>query len=65
MRIDEEYQGHAKALTTAGLSPKIFLILKEIWNKADALKLNNDAMQEKRSGGKGFSTYFCTDFSKI
>ena len=56
MRIDEKYQGHAKALTESGLSPKIFPSLKEIWKKVDYSKLNNYAKREIRSGGKGHST---------
>ena len=39
MKINERYKGHAKALSKAGLAPKIYLTLKEIWNKADALKM--------------------------
>ena len=35
MRIDKNYQGNTNALTKAGLAPKIFLSLKEIWKKAD------------------------------
>ena len=39
MKIDERYQGHTKALLKAGLAPKIYPTLKEIWKKADALKM--------------------------
>ena len=39
MKIDDRYQGHAKALSKAGLAPKIYPTLKEIWKKADALKM--------------------------
>ena len=65
IRIDEKYQGQAKALIKYNLAPNIFPALKEIWNKADALKLNNDAKQEKRSGGRGRIMYFCIGFSNI
>ena len=58
MKIDEIYQGHAKALSKSRLAPKIFATLKEIWKKADTSKMNNDAKQEKRSGGRERSTYF-------
>ena len=43
MIIDKRYQEHAKALIKAGLAPNIFTTLKEIWNKLDASKINNDA----------------------
>ena len=36
INIEKGYQGHTKALSKAGLGPKIFSTLKEIWNKADA-----------------------------
>ena len=39
MKIDARYQGHAKALSKAGLAPKIYPTPREIWKKADALKL--------------------------
>ena len=52
MKIDERYQGHAKALSKAGLDPKIFPTLKEIWKKEDALRLSSDTKREKRSGGR-------------
>ena len=65
IRIDEEYQGHAKALTKYSLAPNIFPTLKEIWNKADASKLNNYAKRENRSGGRGRSIYFCIGLSNI
>ena len=42
MKIDEKYQGYAEALSKAEPDPKIFPTLKEIWKKADALKLSND-----------------------
>ena len=58
MNIDEIYQGHAKALSKAGLAPKIYLTLKETWKKEDASKLSNDAKRENRSGGKEHTTYF-------
>ena len=45
MRIGKEYQEHAKAFTKAGLAPSIFMSINEIWKKADASKLNNDAKQ--------------------
>ena len=51
MKIDEGYQGHAKALSKAGMVQQIYLTLKEIWKKADPSKFNNDAKREKRSGG--------------
>ena len=44
---------------------KIYLTLKEIWRKADALKLNNDAKRKKRTGGQEHTTYFCIGLSKI
>ena len=65
MKIYERYQGHAKALSQAGMSPKVYPTLNEIWKKVDALKLKKDAKREKRSGGKERSTYFCIGFSKI
>ena len=65
MKIDERYQGHAKALSKAGLASKVYATLNEIWKKSDASKLNKDAKREKRSGGKERSTYFCIGFSKI
>ena len=65
MKIDERYQGHAKALSKAGLYPKVYPTLNEIWKKADSSKLNKDAKREKRSGGKELSTYLCIGFSKI
>ena len=43
MKIDEIYQEHAKALAKAGMAPKVYPTLNEIWKKSDALKLNNDA----------------------
>ena len=46
IKIDEIYQLHAKALSKAGLYPKIFPTLKEIWKKSDALIINNDAKRE-------------------
>ena len=52
IKIDERYQGHAKALSKAGMAPKIYPTLKEIWKKADALKMKKDAEREKRSGGR-------------
>ena len=65
MKIDERYQGHAKALPKAGMAPKIYLTLKEIWKKADAPRLNNYAKREERSGRRERTTYFCIGFSKI
>ena len=65
MKIDERYQGHAKALSKSGLAPKIYPTLNEIWKKSDALKINNDAKREKRSGGRERTTYFCIGFYKI
>ena len=50
--MDEKYQGHAKALSKSGLTPKIFLTLKQIWKKVDASKLSNNENLEKRSGGR-------------
>ena len=38
MKINKRYQGYAKALSKAGLDPKIYPTLKEIWKKADASK---------------------------
>ena len=52
MKIYERYQGHAKALSKAGMDLKVYPTLNEIWKKEDALKLNKDAKREKRSGGK-------------
>ena len=52
MKIDERCQGQAKALSKAGLDPKIFPTLKEIWKKEDASKLSNGAKRERRSGGR-------------
>ena len=65
MNIDEGYVGHAKALSKAGLAPKIFPTLKEIWKRADASKINNDAKRENISGGKERTNYFCIGLSKI
>ena len=65
MKIDERYQGHVKALSKARLAPKIYPTLKEIWKKADALKMKKDAKRKKRSGGIERSMYFCIGFSKI
>ena len=65
MKIDERYQGHAKALSKAGMSPKVYPTLNKIWKKVDASKMNNDAKRDKRSGGRELSTYFCIGFSKI
>ena len=65
MKIDERYQGHAKALSKSGLAPKIHPTLKEIWKKADALKMKKDAKRKNRSGGREQSTYFCVGLSKI
>ena len=42
-KIDGRYQGHAKALSKAGLARKTFPTLKAIWKKADTSKINNDA----------------------
>ena len=42
-KIDGRYQGHAKALSKAGLARNTFPTLKEIWKKADTSKINNDA----------------------
>ena len=50
--MDERYQGHAKALSKAGLAPKIYPTLKEIWKKADALKLIKDAKRKKEKWRK-------------
>ena len=52
MNIDDRYQGHTNALSKAGLDPKIYPTLKEIWKKADASKLNNGAKRENRSEEK-------------
>ena len=49
----------------AGLAPKIYPTLKEIWKKADVLKMEKDAKRKKRSGGRERSTNFCIGFSKI
>ena len=65
MKIYEIYQGHAKSLSKAGLAPKIFPTLKEIWRKMDASKINNDSKRENRSGGWERNTYFCIGFSNI
>ena len=65
MKIEERYQGPAMDLSKAGLAPKIYPTLKEIWKKADALKMKKDAKRKKRSGGRERSTYFCIGFSKI
>ena len=65
IKIDERYQGHAKALSKAGLAPKVYQTKNEIWKKADALKLKKGAKRENRSGGKERSTYFNIGFSKI
>ena len=65
INIDERYQGHAKALSKAGLAHKTYSTLKEIWKKSDASKLNNDTKQERGSGGLERTTYFCTGLSKI
>ena len=46
MRKDERHQGHANALSKAGMAPKILLTLKEIWKKADPSRLSNEANQE-------------------
>ena len=64
-KIDEWYVGHHKALSKAELDPKIFPTLKEIWKKADASKLSNDAKQETRSEGRERTTKFCKGFSMI
>ena len=47
MKIYERYQGNSKALSKDGLALKVYPTLNEIWKKADALKLNNDAKREK------------------
>ena len=65
MKIDERYQGHAKALSKSGLAPKVYPTLNGIWKKADAWKMNNDAKRGKRSGGQERTTYFCIGFYKI
>ena len=52
MNINERYQGHAKALSKAGLALKVYPTLNEIWKKADASKLNKNAKWEKWIGGK-------------
>ena len=52
MKIDERYQGHAKALSKARLAQKVYPTLNEIWKKADASKINDDAKRGKRSGGR-------------
>ena len=59
MNIYERYQGHDKALSKAGLAPKVHPTMNEIWKKADASKMKKDAKQEEKSGGKERSTYFC------
>ena len=59
------HPGHAKALSKAGLAPKIYPTLKEIWKKADALKIKKDAKRKKRSGGREQNLYFCIGFPKI
>ena len=41
MKVDERYQGHAKASSKDGLALKVYPTLNEIWKKADALKLKN------------------------
>ena len=33
MKIDERYQGHAKALSKAGLAPKVYPTMNEIWKR--------------------------------
>ena len=65
MKIDERYQGHAKALSKAGLAPKVYPTLNEIWKKADVSKMNNGEKREKRSGGRELTMYFCIGFTKI
>ena len=65
IKMDERYQGHIKALSKAGLDPKIFPTLKEIWKKADTSKLINYAKRENISVGQERTTYFCIGFSKI
>ena len=65
MKIDERYHGHAKALSKAGLAPKVYPTLNEIRTKSDALKMNIDAKREKISGVRERNTYFCIGFSKI
>ena len=58
MKIDERYKRNAKALSKYGLASNIYVTLKEIWKKVDALKLNNDGKRENRSGGREHTTYF-------
>ena len=65
MKIDERYQGHAKALSKAGLALKVYRTRNEIWKKADASKMNNDTKRENRSEGRERTTYFCIGFYKI
>ena len=65
MKIDEIYQGHAKTLSKAGMAPKVYPTLNEIWKKSDDSKSNNDAKRENKSGGQERSTYFCIGLSKI
>ena len=60
MIIDNKHQVHAKALTKAGVAPKIYLTLNEIWKKADAY-----TKRGRRSGGRVLNMYFCIAFSKI
>ena len=57
-KIDERYQGQAKELSKAGMAPKIYLTMRDIWKKADASKLNNDAKWENRIGRRERTTYF-------
>ena len=65
MKIDERYQGHVKALSKAGLAPKVHPTMNEIWKKANTSILKKDAKRENGSRGKEHSMYFCIGFSKI
>ena len=58
MKIDDRYQGHAEALSKAGLAPKVYPTLNEICLKAYALKLYNDAKREKKVEGENVVRIF-------
>ena len=47
MKIDERYQGHAKALSKAGMAPKVYPTMNEIWKKADALKIKKKESRKR------------------
>ena len=64
IKIDKQYPGYSNALIKYGLYPKVFMSLKEFWERAGASKLINDANRGNLDSIER-NTYFCIGFSNI